>query len=134
MTFKLANLDLAGSYKIKASNSSGSIEHVFHITVETTPYVIRSLPEKVNVRENDDLFFDCEIGGVPKPKISWTKKGEELVENELTKLLIDENNNKYGVRIKACQADAGVYTLLVANKIGKITLKTEVNVLGNFKF
>ncbi len=88
----------------------------------------------MNVKENQDLFFDCEIGGVPTPKITWTKKGEELVENESTKLINDANNNKYGVNIKTTQADAGVYTLLAANKIGKVTLKTEVTILGNFNF
>lgn len=133
LTFKAASLDLAGSYKIKATNSSGSIEHTFQITVEAAPYVIRNLADKISVKENEEITFDCEIGGVPAPKISWTKKGEEIIENELMRLLSDETNRKYGINMKATQGDAGVYTLLASNKVGKVTLKTEVSVLGKLK-
>ena len=128
LNIKVANLEHAGNYKVKATNTCGTIEHNFKIIVEAAPFVIRNLPDKVNVRENEEISIDCEIGGVPPPKVSWSRKGEDILDNEFFKLY--EENNKYGLHIKASQADAGLYTLVASNKVGKLTLKTEVLVTG----
>lgn len=39
-------------------------------------------PEDKVASESQDLEFECEIYGKPKPKITWLKNGEKIKENE----------------------------------------------------
>jgi len=32
------------------------------------------------VKDGEELVLKCKVGGIPKPKVSWTKDGAEITE------------------------------------------------------
>lgn len=127
LIIKSMNKDLIGIYTIKAKNENGQEECKFTLNIEIAPYIIISLPEKLQAKENEPISMECSIGGSPVPKITWIRKGEDMVSSTERGINIVSDGTKQILELKTLKGeDAGVYTVVGANKAGKITCKTEL--------
>lgn len=131
LSVPVTTADFDGAYKIRLSNEHGESTHEFNVIVEIAPFLATPLNEKYQVRENESLIIDFDLKGNPEPKITWIKKGEDIVPD-------DENGydiakNKLIIK-SANPSHAGVYNLVANNKVGKFNAKIEIIVLIAPKF
>lgn len=70
-TLRIASVDFSDEdiFECTASNGIGrQISHAMQITVQAAPYWIKS-PANTDAPENDTIKFECEAGGIPRPKL-----------------------------------------------------------------
>ncbi len=125
----------SGRYVMKAKNESGEAEAAVILNVDMAPFIITSLPEKIEVRQATSACLQCEVGGAPVPTVTWSKKGVDLEFSKENRLeMITEGLNNILMVDNAQASDAGIYNILAQNRIGKVSSKTELVVLIEPKF
>lgn len=81
------------------------------------PPQITQKPRNSKLVEGADATFSAKVGSNPKPRLTWFKDGQRLVEN--TKYETMYSNNQATLRVKNSNAnDSGHYTLLAENPQG----------------
>ncbi len=128
LTIKSVSPQNFGTYTIKARNEIGEAECSVILNVDQAPYFITQLSDKFLVNENETARIECEIGGLPEPTISWVRKGEDIHVEEGSKKFekLKENHKCVLLIHNPKMEDSGVYNIVAANKVGKITAKTEL--------
>ncbi|KAE8583409.1 hypothetical protein XENTR_v10020505 [Xenopus tropicalis] len=71
-----------GDYQCIAKNTQGSSSHTFTVVVESAPYWINK-PEDGIYAPGEDIILHCEVGGKPKPKVTWKINGKSLKDSDL---------------------------------------------------
>uniref|UniRef100_UPI0037E8D4BE neurofascin n=1 Tax=Semicossyphus pulcher TaxID=241346 RepID=UPI0037E8D4BE len=79
----------------------------------------------IQVLQGEELLLECIAAGVPTPRITWTKDGEDL---EVTSRMKVKNFNKMIQIPKAAFDDVGEYVCAATNKIGYIEHTINVRV------
>ncbi|XP_034395750.1 intercellular adhesion molecule 5 [Cyclopterus lumpus] len=98
----------SGEYTAKITNSLGSSNFSVLISIEYGPsFTCAAHPE---VKEDDT--FQCEADGIPKPVVTWFKRGQEVAAPR-----------------RWTKSDHGTYSLQAANKHGQATHELHVVVL-----
>ncbi|KAL7398325.1 hypothetical protein ABVT39_007876 [Epinephelus coioides] len=96
------------------------------VKVLTTRTVVEAAPtwlsptgssSSILVLLGEELLLECIAGGMPTPRITWTKDGDDLVVTPRMKV---KNFNKMIQIPKASFEDVGEYTCTATNKIGYI--------------
>lgn len=59
-----------------------SISSTSSTTSAVKPIFVTKLPQKLYVRENDNIYLKCSYKGVPYPTIQWKKNGNLIGNNE----------------------------------------------------
>lgn len=69
-----------GTYSCTVSNGLG-ITHVkkFSLIVEKAPYFLKEI-ESSEVAVGNDVTFECEIDGIPEPKVEWTFNSKPIAQ------------------------------------------------------
>jgi Immunoglobulin I-set domain len=85
-------------------------------------------PLKITVPEDKDkAMVTCQVHGVPKPKVKWYKEDVEIVPNENTQTLYDEETGKVVLEVYNPDTNVPVnYTIMAENDYGKAIGKANV--------
>lgn len=112
-----------GTYKIFAKNREGVAETFISLRVESRepPEIVMPLKD-VEVTEDESATLRCKIRGVPQPRVTWSRGGEDLKTTD--QLRISRENDVYICKIlKTTLSDVGEYYIKATNQYG--TVKTE---------
>lgn len=77
------------------------------------------------------LKVDLKVTGLPSPRLSWFKDGEEFDENDRTSIVFDQRTGTWTLTIRECQeSDTGIYECRAKNPGGEKITKCKINVFG----
>ena len=97
---------------------------------------LQKLPITINVgdslksRSGRDVMIDCEANGVPKPRVMWTKDGEDLTASDRITIF---NNGSLLIK-KATEEDTGKFSCTVINNKGVDTVSSRLKFVGEYEF
>ncbi|XP_039298871.1 neogenin isoform X1 [Nilaparvata lugens] len=115
-----------GSYQCRAGNKEDSVDAFASLRVQVPPSFIRK-PADRTAREKDDIELDCQVYGIPEPKVQWLKNGEVLNVNTDYMQLVKGNN----LKIMGLMAqDAGIFQCTASNPAGNIQASAHLTVLN----
>ncbi|XP_065086587.1 hemicentin-1-like [Ochlerotatus camptorhynchus] len=111
----------------RAENSlipNSSIEDKWRLVVHYTPIVTLKMGSSLNpddIKEGDDIYFDCHIQSNPKPyKLAWYHNGNELHHNVTAGIILSDHS----LALQGVSRNlAGDYTCMAANTEGRGTSK-----------
>ncbi|XP_056003789.1 neogenin-like isoform X3 [Ostrea edulis] len=115
----------AGTYSCRPSNMEDSIDSEASLSVLVPPKFLVK-PQSRAVYEKTDVVLRCEIDGLPKPKIHWTKDGNPVS----TSNYVIEDGNELRI-LGLVRADAGFYQCHGRNELGSIQTIAQLMVLNN---
>ena len=100
--------------KLNCSNCSISVK----------PHFL-SDPIDVTAREGDDISLECDVGGEPRPKITWTSEDGKVIGSAKNQTL----------KIKrVLSSDEGVYYCRANNPVGSVSGSVSLIVHGELCF
>ncbi|XP_055351996.1 protein turtle-like isoform X2 [Paramacrobiotus metropolitanus] len=85
-----------------------------YLVVHAPPKITVAPPAEIYVKQNDEVTFNCDATGTPKPKITWMKDGEAM---QLTaKILLTDS----ALTLRSTgPADVGTYECVAKNSEGR---------------
>uniref|UniRef100_A0A8D2QET8 Neuronal cell adhesion molecule n=1 Tax=Zonotrichia albicollis TaxID=44394 RepID=A0A8D2QET8_ZONAL len=142
-TLKIIDVSEAdsGNYKCIARNALGSVHHVISVTVKAAPYWITA-PRNLVLSPGEDGTLICRANGNPKPSISWLANGVPIASKILNYLTggvkgsilrgneyVFHDNGTLEIPV-AQKNNAGTYTCVARNKLGKIQNEVQLEIKG----
>jgi len=125
LIIKSCSTSNVGSYKVKAKNESGEIEHSFSLFIDIAPFFITPLKDKIEVLAGQPVKLECTVGGTQPQTIVWDKRGEEVkAENGIE--IINDGKTQVLSLPHTTMKDASAYSILVTNKLGKCQSRTDL--------
>lgn len=116
-----------GAYTCTTENIIGNSSKNFTLDVLRPPKIRNNGVSSLKVFEGDEVSFECEFDGKPKPKISWRSNLNEIIGNSDEKFQ-DERHLNFTGRL----TDSGIYSCVVANEYGTDSKNFTLIVLGEF--
>lgn len=120
-----------GVYKVTVKNQLGEVSTEAKLTVLKKPTIkYDSRFEKVIevVAINQNLNITCEIGGHPRPTVTWFKESEEMKSAGRVKAEFGEKFANFNVK-KIERNEGGSYRVIAENEVGKAEETFKVKVL-----
>ncbi|PYJ85850.1 MAG: hypothetical protein DME22_07625 [Verrucomicrobia bacterium] len=117
-TIGAAKASDAGGYKVRVSNSAGSVDSVVATLTVQYPPVITAQPQSLAVNIGATGTFTVVASGIPDPTYQWEFNG----------VSIPGATSSSFTRDNVQPADAGNYTVVASNSAGAVT--SQVAVLG----
>lgn len=103
---------------------------IVHISVMTTSPKIRTSSQTfARVKPGENLLFDCEAVGEPKPKILWTLPNNDVIAASNERYLIHVNGSLDIRDVKA--TDVGKYVCMARNLARETRKLYELEINGN---
>lgn len=123
--------DDSGAYKVIVNNNNGQIASMCAVVVNQEPCApgfIKPL-ENVSAAAGDPIKIEGRIIGYPFPKVEWTRDGLPIrTSSGLT--IIKQPNGIIGLETDKCRPDqAGVYDVVITNKLGETSGQAAIEVL-----
>ncbi|XP_064415312.1 neural cell adhesion molecule L1 isoform X2 [Latimeria chalumnae] len=115
-----------GEYQCIVENTEGTVKHSFSVTVEAAPYWIEK-PKNGNYAPEEDVVLECEVGGIPRPSISWKINGTPLDETDPDPALNVKDGTLY--LSNAQMKNTAVFQCEATNKHGSILANAYIFVL-----
>ncbi|XP_059609271.1 obscurin isoform X5 [Phlebotomus argentipes] len=107
-----------GDYSIKVKNKYGYAEASAHLEVYLKPE-IKGLKDQ-SAEPYDEIIFECVIHANPRPKVVWTKNGQNLCTNDNFEVIADVERETYKLIVKsAVPEEGGSYTVTASNSEGE---------------
>ena len=101
------------------------IEHIhFQHLLTVKPRFIRR-PVNKFAHVNKDIEFSCDIYGIPKPKITWTKNGDLVIPSDYFQIIDGKNLRILGL----VNSDGGIYQCFGENQVGNIQASAQLTIL-----
>ncbi|XP_061195584.1 muscle M-line assembly protein unc-89-like isoform X2 [Saccostrea echinata] len=74
------------------------------------PTFVKSLPEKLDLKDGDDLLLQCITDGLPKPEVIWMHENKPIEASE--NIFIKDSHDVHALEIKKVNhnVNSGVYT------------------------
>ena len=97
---------------------------------------LQKVPITINVgdslksRSGRDVMIDCEANGIPKPRVMWTKDGEDLTAGGRITIF---SNGSLLIK-KATEEDTGKFSCTVINNKGVDTVSSRLKFVGEYEF
>ncbi|GAB1601234.1 neogenin isoform X9 [Argonauta hians] len=110
-----------GIYTCRASNMEDSIDAPASVNVLVPPK-FKKKPKNAVAQVNSELTFECDIYGVPAPKISWMKNGEMIKTSDYFKIIDHKNLRILGL----LKEDEGMYQCFGKNYLGSIQASAQL--------
>ncbi|XP_055686187.1 obscurin isoform X7 [Lutzomyia longipalpis] len=115
-----------GDYAIKVKNKYGYAEASAHLEVYLKPE-IKGLKDQA-AEPYDEITFECIIHANPRPKVVWTKNGQNLCNNDNFEVIADVERETYKLIVKsAIPEEGGSYTLTASNSEGETQVYAQLN-------
>ncbi|OQR77134.1 neogenin-like, partial [Tropilaelaps mercedesae] len=89
------------------------------------PPTFRAKPAPLAVREKEDASFECDVFGVPEPRVRWFKNGESVLYTGYFQLVNGHNLRILG----SVHNDRGVYQCVAENAAGTAQASAQLVVL-----
>ncbi|XP_046871198.1 immunoglobulin superfamily member 10 isoform X1 [Hypomesus transpacificus] len=119
-----------GDYTCYAENRLGKDEMLVHITVLTaSPRIRTPIRTYAKVVPGDNIRFDCEAAGEPKPKILWMLPNNDMIAASNERYLMHVNGSLDIRDVKP--VDAGEYVCMARNTAGDDSKVYKLDVDGN---
>nr|XP_018906230.1 PREDICTED: muscle M-line assembly protein unc-89 isoform X3 [Bemisia tabaci] len=142
MEFKNVTPEDAGLYTCVAATNSGKIACSAELTVQGassftgTPVKpeIKPVEKRVEVTLDETAMVEAKISGAPKPKITWSKDGQEITAGGRFKFLWEDEETMALVIKNVCQDDAGDYVVNAHNESGVDTQVIKLVIRAGAKF
>ncbi|XP_025269387.1 obscurin isoform X6 [Camponotus floridanus] len=107
-----------GLYEARAENELGYVISKSKVIVLTPPHIISTNLTDRTIFETQNTQFEINATGLPRPDEKWLKDGKPLRSGE--RVRITTAGELYQMDLsKATLEDAGVYTLILTNKLGE---------------
>ncbi|RWS25061.1 muscle M-line assembly protein unc-89-like protein [Leptotrombidium deliense] len=130
---KKANEGTVGQYKCKARTSTQEAETSATITLLKKPEFAEGL-EDLEVKEDESIAMTVVILGSPRPSLTWTKDGEELVTSANIKIT-QESEQVYTLELLKISVEmSGVYECRAKNKAGEASTKGRIETASAPRF
>ncbi|XP_041098662.1 hemicentin-1 isoform X2 [Polyodon spathula] len=111
----------AGRYTCFARNVAGMAYKHMTLAVQEPP-VVRPMAEAVEVVLHHGIVLPCEVGGFPRPSITWQREGVPVATG--SRLTVRPGGALQFSRVTA--GDAGVYLCVAQNEAGTALGKTQL--------
>ncbi|XP_031784412.1 obscurin isoform X6 [Nasonia vitripennis] len=135
LVFQHVKPEDAGLYTCVAQTSTGNISCSAELTVQGTVNQLLKEPAKPalqsesrtsEVSAGGSAMLDLQVKGFPKPNITWTKDGKEIVAGGRIKYLWEDEESLSLVIKSVTAADAGVYKIRARNELGEDNTQIEL--------
>ena len=138
LTFKPLKLSDAGKYTCKATNRIGSNERDVKVAVykntEYAPSIV--IPQKtISADINSNVTIICVVDGNPKPKVKWSKIGQDFTPSDGVISKQEKIGKKYRYSLiisKVRESNEGTYQCVASNKIRTITKTLDLQVSSKY--
>lgn len=100
---------------------------VFPVSV-TTPAIL-NVGDNITGLTNNTIQLKCPVSGIPKPKITWSRNGKEILTGG--RYNIDGSGTLIVVQLN--KEDAGLFSCHAHNRFGKDSRTTKVDVAGKYR-
>lgn len=115
-------------------NAAGETQKDYALVVLVPPEIsILPRSKRLAIIENETLLLDCPASGHPEPKITWTKDGVGLTENNIDSIIPGGSFiAASAIQIMRIQRDTGtgVYTCEARNSAGYAYTDIAVDVMS----
>ncbi|XP_065160451.1 titin-like isoform X4 [Atheta coriaria] len=127
------HLDDKADYTCKAYNEVGIAQSTANLNVTSLeptrmPAFITPL-SNIMARAGQKIKLECEVTGLPTPKLNWSKDGKPLTETHELKLHFDGSKATLIIH-EAFPKDAGTYTASASNLVGEVSSVSTITVKG----
>lgn len=129
-----------GSYTCRAENICGSVTSsatinllAHHETEEVKEFISPVFTKQlipVEIMDGEKLVLECEVAGIPTPKVIWYHDGKIIESTKDKTMLQDVKGNCILTITEVFPEDAGEYVCYATNRIGDALTKTTVNIQG----
>ncbi|XP_063991059.1 obscurin isoform X2 [Diachasmimorpha longicaudata] len=135
LVFQHVKPEDAGLYTCVAQTSTGNISCSAELTVqgnvnqllkEPAKPVLGSESKKSEVNVGGSAMLDLHVKGFPKPQITWSKDGTEILAGGRIKYLWEDEESLSLVIKNVTSDDGGVYTIKAKNELGEDTTYIEL--------
>ncbi|XP_071443400.1 titin isoform X2 [Hetaerina americana] len=133
LRFEEVFLDDQAEYRCRATNCVGSEESKAKLMVEAiepseAPSFVIPL-SNVMARAGLKLKLECEVKGLPTPKLTWMHNGKFIKETRDVRFMSDGKKETLIIS-EAFPKDAGIYVVSAKNKCGEASSSCNVSVKG----
>lgn len=80
------------------------------------PPKFRWRPKSLAAHVNTDVELQCDVSGIPKPRIEWLKNGEAVILDDYVQTAEGRNLKILGL----IKSDEGMYQCTATNEVGMI--------------
>ncbi|KAL7050000.1 hypothetical protein ACKWTF_003934 [Chironomus riparius] len=116
-----------GDYYVKIKNKYGEAEDKCRVDIRLKPE-IEGLQDK-KCLPYEQVIFQATIYANPTPKVTWTKDGQNLCNNDNCDVIADLEKEVYTLIVESCAIkEHGTYTLTATNNIGETITTANLNV------
>lgn len=119
----------AGRYQCKASSEFGEDSFIVDLKVQFAPSIKLPVSNEVKQRLGNTLSLYCSASAWPSPSIKWLL-GEKDVETSIRHFIT--NGNRQLIVYDVNYDDAGVYSCVASNKLGRSKIQFHVKVVSNW--
>ncbi|XP_047531484.1 obscurin isoform X5 [Vanessa atalanta] len=119
-----------GAYKLVINNPSGEHMAICAVAVNPTPRKpsFSQELEDVKVVVGQPVQLEAKVMAFPAPEVKWFKDGVPVRPSQAVNF-INQPGGVVGLSIDSCRPeDAGVYSLVVTNRLGEVASKAKVEV------
>ncbi|XP_048833472.1 hemicentin-1 isoform X1 [Brienomyrus brachyistius] len=119
-----AELRDRAQYTCVASNIAGNTTREFNLGVNVPPTIQEGAPV-LSVKVGQPVVLECNVSGVPTPRITWRKHGAVLAGNNPRYTLVDNGS----LHIHSAQVtDTGRYLCMATNQAGTQRKRVDLQV------
>ncbi|XP_040264776.1 hemicentin-1 isoform X1 [Bufo bufo] len=123
-----AQLSSRGNYTCIASNTEGTAQKDYILTIQVPPSITGSgMANEINALPAEDIQLLCEASGIPRPVIYWLKDGERI-NSDLRPEIVKTPNGEVLSIVNTQTSDMGKYTCVATNSVGEDDRIFTVNV------
>lgn len=114
-----------GNYRFVVKNKYGEAESSARLDILLKPE-IENFKDQTSVPAQT-VTFEVNIYANPKPKVIWTKDGQNLCNSDNCEVIADVQRESYTLIVSSVGlADDGVYTITASNNVGETVAKAKL--------